>query len=137
MNFRLGRNPSALVVLVPLLVALGACASTTTRPPGGTPDKLTQAEIAESGASSAYDVVTRLRPAWLSPARLTMSGARAGTQTLLVYLDGVRFGGVETLRTLSASQITSMEFLTATRAASEVRDVGTSPVGPVIMVRTR
>ncbi|MEO6332496.1 MAG: hypothetical protein ABIV11_11085 [Gemmatimonadaceae bacterium] len=66
-----------------------------------------------------------------------MSGARVSNQTLRVYLDGVRFGGVESLRTLNASQITSMEFLTATRAASEVRDVGTGPIGPVIMVNTR
>lgn len=123
-------------LLAPALLCLGACASTGTRT-GGSPDKLTRAEIAQTGASSAYDVITRLRPAWLSPARLTMSGARAGTQTLLVYLDGVRLGGAETLRTLSASQIISMEFLTATRAANEVRDVGTSPAGPVIMVRTR
>ena len=123
-------------LLAPALLCLGACASTSPRT-GGTPDKLTQAEIAQTGASSAYDVITRLRPAWLSPARLTMSGARAGTQTLLVYLDGVRLGGVETLRTLSASQIISMEFLTATRAANEVRDIGTSPAVPVIMVRTR
>ena len=135
MFLRLGRN-RAVISLVPFLLCLGACASTAPRPTGSA-DKLTKVEIAESGANSAYDVLTRLRPAWLSPARLTMSGARAGTQTLLVYLDGIRLGGVETLRTLSASQITSMEFLTATRAASEVRDVGTSPVGPVIMVRTR
>lgn len=135
MSFRLSRNRIA-VLLTPALLCLGACASTAAGP-GGSPDKLTRAEIAETGASSAYDVITRLRPAWLSPARLTMSGVRAGTQTLLVYLDGVRLGGTETLRTLSASQVISMEFLTATRAASEVRDIGTGPVGPVIMVRTR
>jgi len=120
-----------------LLFCLAACATTGTSTAGRSPDKLTKAEISESGASSAFDVVNRLRPDWLSPARLTMSGARVANQTLLVYLDGVRFGGRESLRTLNASGITAMEFLTATRAATVVRDIGTGTAGPVIMVSTR
>ena len=123
---------------IPLTFLFGACASSgANQPHRSSPEKITAAEIGESGATSAFDAVSRLRPAWLDPARLNMSGVKVSNQAVLVYLDGVRFGGTESLRSLNAATIASMEFLDATRAASRFPEVGSGPASAVILVRTR
>ncbi|MDO8502797.1 MAG: hypothetical protein Q7S20_13245 [Gemmatimonadaceae bacterium] len=58
-------------------------------------------------------------------------------QQVLVYLDGLRLGGIEALRTIMTSTIVSMEYLTPTRAATVVRDMSTGPASAVIMVNTK
>lgn len=129
-----------------LLLAGAACATASSTPSGRSPDKITRAEIDATSASSAYDVVTRLHPNWLNPPASALTGvmstAQSGTTNVrvplvLVYLDGVRLGATDQLRTISASIVQSMEFMSATRAATVLRDLGSASPDAVIMVSTK
>ncbi len=119
-----------------------ACASSGTATPRVTessPDRMVSAEIeATSGASTAFDLVRRLRPRWLQGGETgSIGGGRVTTQVLLVYLDDNRLGGVEALRSLDASGIKSMQYYDAVRAATILREVGSEPIAGAIVVRTR
>ena len=103
------------------------------------PDRITAVEIqATSGAQTAYDLIRRLRPHWLQQAGTTASiaGGRISGQVLLVYLDGNRLGTAESLRTLSASGIKSMQYYDAVRAATILREVGSEPISGAIVINT-
>ncbi|HEX2093069.1 MAG TPA: TonB-dependent receptor plug domain-containing protein [Longimicrobiaceae bacterium] len=108
-------------------------------------NRISQEEIQQSSASNLHDLVQGLRPHWLRirgpSGRLqpAMSGTPAssgqplvdpglaatssgkplmelGPQEIFVYVDGVRFGNQETLRTLTVSDVASLEFLDASSA---------------------
>lgn len=126
-----------------LLLYVPACASSS----GGTgpskvressPDRITSVEIeAQPGAQTAYDLVRRLRPRWLTAgATGSIGGGRVSQQVLLVYLDGNRLGTVESLRTLTASGIKSMQYYDAVRAATILREVGSEPISGAIVIST-
>ncbi len=65
-----------------------------------------------------------------------MSGG-VTSQALIIYLDDSKLGTVEALKTLSASGITSMQYYDAVRAATVLRDVGSTPIAGAIVIRTR
>jgi hypothetical protein len=122
-----------------IMLAESACASSgTPATPRRSPDLITTAEINSTAASSAYDLVQHLRPNWLRQGNPgSMSGGSISRQVLVVYLDGNRLGGLETLRTLSATGIRSMQFLSATKAAVVLRDPGSEALAGAIMISTR
>ena len=88
---------------------LTACASGTggtAREQGSTARRdanvITAEEIATTPAQTLYDAVRNLRPQWLMRSRPTaMNQQNQGA--LLVYVDGTRFGNVETLKQISPS----------------------------------
>lgn len=126
------------LVLSLILVATGACASAGTQSSSGSSDKLSKAQILESQTSSAYDAVSRLRPNWLRPAGMTISGMNSGgAPSVLVYVDGQRMGGVDVLRTITTAQVMSMEFLSPTRAATVLSDMSSNATSAVIVVNTK
>jgi hypothetical protein len=102
------------------------------------PDRLTAVEIeSQGGAQTAYDVVRRLRPRWLQAgATGSIGGGRIQSQVLLVYLDGNKLGTAETLRTLTATGIKSMQYYDAVRAATILREVGSEPISGAIVITT-
>ncbi|HEY8165419.1 MAG TPA: hypothetical protein VIF83_07675 [Gemmatimonadaceae bacterium] len=119
-------------------VAATACASSGSARPRSSPDLITSEEINATAAASAYDLVVRLRPNWLrqgSPG--SIGGGVISRQVVVVYLDGNRLGGTETLRSLSAAGIRSMQWLSATRAAVVLRDPGSEALAGAIVVNTR
>jgi hypothetical protein len=121
-------------------ILLGACASSgATQKSSGSPDKLTSVQIMESNATSAFDVVSQLRPNWLRPPGLTMTGMQnAQYAQVMVYLDNQRMGGPEALKSITAASVASMQFLDPTRAASVVRDMGSGQAASsVIMVTSK
>ena len=69
---------------------------------------ITIEEIRESNATSAYDVVSRLRAGWLRK-RGTSSLNREGT--ILVYRDGMRIGAPGVLRQINATDLESIAYL--------------------------
>ena len=100
-------------------------------------DNVTSMEIDATSASSALDLVSKLRPHWLRQGGTASIGGGAITsQVTLVYLDGNRLGGVEALRSISAGSVRSMQWIPATRAAIVLPDVGSEAIAGVIMVRT-
>lgn len=151
--------PCKLILALALSVALtaGACAPATTSGSGtasgtasGTtrpsPIRISKAEINATSASSAYDVVSQLHPDWLRPPRSSLAGTLGATKTaatsvraplVLVYLDGVRLGGVDELRSLSASSVMSIEYADSNRVAMVVRDMGSVTPDAAIMVNTK
>jgi hypothetical protein len=121
-----------------LSIACAAGTGSTSHPAQGSTDRVTSAEIDATSATNAYDLVNRLRPQWLRQAATgSIAGGRVSSQVIVVYLDGNRFGTIESLRTLSTSGIRSMEWLSATRAAIILRDVGSEPIAGAISISTK
>ena len=122
-----------------LIFLLSACASTTThRVTESSPDLVTSVEINATPVATAYDLVNRLRPAWLRQGRTgSIGGGSISSQVTLVYLDGTRLGGIDALRSLSASGIRSMQYLDATRAATILRDPGSEAISGAIVIVTK
>lgn len=109
--------------------------TTTTR---RSPDLITSDEIATSGASSALDVVTRLRPNWMrNPGAASIAGGSTTSQMIAVFMDGQRFGDITSLRMVSASGIKSMQWLDAARAQTVLSGLGSDPISGAIVIKTR
>ena len=139
-------------VSIAFLLTAGACASAGTAGSAGSSTakasstRITKPEIDALSASSAYDVVSQLHPDWLRPSRSSMTGVLGSTQSgstalrtpvVMVYLDGVRLGGIDQLRSLSASTVMSIEYADSNRVSTVVRDVGNVTPDAAIMVSTK
>lgn len=116
-----------------MMVALAACAATTRSVPRGTSRRLLLGdEIRTISASTAYDAVATLRPEWLvRRGRVSVRNPSAGE--LVIYVDGIRQGGVTSLRGVSAGSVLQMEYLDGPSATVQF---GTGHGGGVILVRT-
>ncbi|HUQ47969.1 MAG TPA: hypothetical protein VM053_06970 [Gemmatimonadaceae bacterium] len=126
------------VVISLSLIATAACASSGAQKSSGSPDKLSRAEIEATNSTSVYDVINRLRPNWLRPPGMTMTGIQnSGAQRVTVYLDNQPLGGIETLRTITTLTVASMEFLSPTRAANVVSNLPNGIATAVILIKTR
>jgi hypothetical protein len=69
---------------------------------------------------------------------MTVSGMQSGgAPAVLVYVDGQRMGGIDALRTITTAAVMSMEFLSPTRAATVLSDMGSNATTAVIMVNTK
>ena len=133
----------AATAALAVLTVAGGCASSggsNTKVTESSPDRITSAEIeATQGASTAYDLVRRLRPRWLQTPGGTASigGGRITGQVILVYLDNNRLGSIEAMRSLSTSGIKGMQYYDAVRAATVLREVGSEPIAGAIVISTR
>lgn len=120
-----------------LLMACSSTPSTGTKVTQASRDNVTSMEIEATSASSAMDLVSKLRPHWLRQGGTASIGGGAITsQVTLVYLDGNRLGGVDALRSISAGSVRSMQWIPATRAAIVLPDIGSEAISGVISVRT-
>jgi hypothetical protein len=70
-------------------------------------------EMQATGYSDLFQVIQTLRPQWL---RLQGATSFRGQEEILVYLDGNRMGGVETLRQIAPSSVSSAQFLSGLEA---------------------
>ena len=102
--------------------------------------EITQAEIeAESTKGSLYDLVLKLRPRMLA-SRVTPAGPQSRSQlweansSIKVYLDGFRYGGVESLAAIPASNVVEVRWLSAMDATTRF---GTGNTAGAIMVTSR
>ena len=96
---------------------------------GGTPRRNTNLisaqEIAGASGGTAYELVQQLRPSWL---------VTRGGNMPIAYLDGVRYGAVEDLRTVGVDRIREVRFLDSREATTRF---GTGHTGGAIEVLTR
>jgi hypothetical protein len=99
-----------------VVLAVSGCSRGSGTGAGARPssDLLTQREIATVPAANAYEAVQRLRPAFLRP----RSTATRTTEYAVVFLDGIRRGSPETLKTIPAAQIDEIRYLSATDATT-------------------
>ena len=108
--------------LVAVLAVLG-CASSAGNKTGTLPRSnfLTAEEIASHHAdiNTAYDSIARLRPNWLAPHGIT-SGVDngAGTEYALVFVDGQRYGDINTLRGIPAYHVGNLRYYNVTEAGA-------------------
>ena len=97
-------------------------------------DLITREQVdANPGAQDAYEVVQRLRPDFLRE-RGAMSLQTSGRALAVVYLDGVRRGGPEVLKTIRAQELQEIRFISATDATTRW---GTDHAGGAIDVKLR
>lgn len=83
----------------------------------------------------AYSVVERLRANWLLPQRASSpSDAAAGPILPVVYVDNIRLGEIETLRSVPAGDIADLRLLNERDATFRY---GTGHIGGAITVTTK
>jgi hypothetical protein len=118
------------------VAAVVACASGAQRREPATspdPDVILGDEIQTTTAVTARDAVRRLRPHWLRR-RGPVSLRNPNADAVVVYLDGVRFGGPESLRTIVASSVLMIRHLNASDATTRF---GAGHAGGAILVQTQ
>jgi hypothetical protein len=113
-----------------LLLTLVAC-GTTGGSPRGSSDVLTRAEIEDSRAANALELLQQLRPQFLRP-RGALSARNPVPAYPIVYLNNVRHGDLETLRNILLQEIDEIHFISAADATTRW---GTGHLGGVILVR--
>ena len=95
-------------------------------------DVLGRAEIQSVRVNDAYEAVVRFRPEFLSRRSMT-AVAYLGGALPVVYVNGVRQGGAEVLRSIPAGTVVEIRYLSATAASSQF---GPYHAAGVLAVRT-
>lgn len=103
-----------------LLLVLAAASCTTT---GNAPGEqrwgsgaITRAELDGSSFLSAHNAIEQLRPTWLRP----RAAPTLGTPTFypVVYVDGMRWGQLDELRSIGVSEVITMEYMSPNDATT-------------------
>jgi hypothetical protein len=126
----------AHVLLVPTLILMQAgCASSgdggADQRPSRQGNVITAAEFEQTQFRDAHDIIRALRPNWLAGGRAPSIGTAA---PVIVYVDGIRVGGVDFLRQVAAADMDSARWLAGPEATSRF---GTGHAGGAILVTTR
>ncbi|HUG42482.1 MAG TPA: hypothetical protein VMM12_18610 [Longimicrobiales bacterium] len=102
-------------IVLPLvaLALLSACATTGHTVRRSSPDELTRADLEASMQVNAYEAVRQARPRWL---RTRGPNSFIAENPIVVYLDGVRAGGIQMLESIPVLSIERMQFFDATDA---------------------
>jgi len=112
-----------------VLLILAACATTGGTSPGSS-DVLTRAEIENSRASDAYELLQQLRPQFLR-GRGSVSMRNPAVGQPVVYKNEVRHGDIQSLRSILIEEIAEIRFISASDATTRW---GTGHAGGVIQV---
>jgi hypothetical protein len=96
-------------------------------------DLITAEEIQAAERTDALQIVTALRPQWLR-GRGTDTANPAARTRVVVYMDGIRMGPAESLASISASTVASIQYLDGQRATSRF---GLDHGSGAILVTTR
>lgn len=115
------------------LCVLAGCASAGGAGSGRASDLITRVDFEELNVQNAYEVVSRLQPRWLrGRGRVSIQSTTAGEP--VVYVDGIRYGSVETLRQVHADALDEIRWVGAADATTRF---GTGHPGGAILVTTR
>ena len=115
------------------VLVLVACTRQTARTGSADRDTITEEEIAGTSAITAYEVVQKLRGNFLSNRGKTTILGRS-SPTPVVYVDGVRYGEIASLRNISATTVQSIRLFRAWEAQQRY---GNNVMGGVIEVTTK
>ena len=134
---------SVRILHVMVGAAVLACASSGPPPITRNPlpkqaNLITAEEIAEAhaDANTAFDAVARLRPNWLAPHGATSTMANgAGTEYAQIFVDGQRYGDLNSLKNIAAYHIGEIRYYNITEAGARFGIRGGS--GGVIEVTSK
>jgi hypothetical protein len=120
-----------------LAVLFGACVSPREGTTGRvSQDVLTAEEIRTTDAQNAYDAISLKRPFFLKsrgPRSLMESPAGQTAEYPVVYVDGMYYGELESLRFIAVTNIREIDYLDFNAATLRF---GTGHTGGVILVLT-
>ena len=104
------RSAPAYAALIATLVIASGCGPRTIHSIDLRSDRsvITQDEAAYAGAETAHDIVEHLRPEFL----VSLTGRSLAAERL-VYINGVRVGGLEVLHGIPADRVQEIRLLTA------------------------
>lgn len=137
---------AAVVVSLTLVGAQATAEAQSTSQRARDRNTLTAAEIEGSNSASVFQLVQQKRPRWLSPRGSSTFRTQTGTDMLgqpyekpadpeiAVYVDDVRNGTQEVLRSMPPHTVESMEYLDA---ASATQRFGTNHEHGAILVRRK
>ena len=133
------RRLRSLTALLAAIALLGGCASAAGKPGAGNSNVIPSEEIAaHSTAANAYELIQRVRPAFLRT-----RGAVHGTPgrarqlemvDLVIYFNDARLGGSDELRQIPLSQIREIRYFSAADATTKW---GTGHTAGAIQVLSR
>ncbi|NIR78832.1 MAG: hypothetical protein GWO00_10760 [Gemmatimonadetes bacterium] len=118
------------IVPLLLLLAMTACASTGERSRRDR-DRITLEEIEAADQTTAFDIIRVLRPRWL---QTRGPSSIYSEDPIMVYVDGNRLGGPETLSTIPKISIQEMRHLSPVDAQARY---GLNHTNGAILVTTR
>jgi hypothetical protein len=122
----------SFAVLATAAVITAACASSGgTGRTTGSRDVLTRQQLMETSSSNAFEAIQRLRPTWL---RTRGTSSTRGSSEIVVFMDGVRVGEVDFLRSQRLDNVIEIRFVNARDATTRW---GTGFSSGVIEVITR
>ncbi|MEO8619502.1 MAG: glycosyl hydrolase 115 family protein [bacterium] len=118
-----------------LVVALSACASNRTaesnaKAPSPNRNVLSGTDLREQHFNTAYDAIEALRSNWL---QTRGPDSFQSPSIVIVYLDNVKLGGVETLRAIELTALRTIEHFDGTTATARW---GVGHGGGVILIST-
>jgi hypothetical protein len=116
--------------LLLLALALPGCAARGPVVPTDSANLLTREQLAKSNYQNAYDAVSALRSNWLSNRG---RDSFVAPSQVLVYLDGVRLGGVDELRHMPLVNVSWLRRYSGVEATGRW---GMNHAGGVIYVST-
>jgi hypothetical protein len=120
-----GRTALALIAAL-----AAACGTAGSNGGGGNPDLITREQVLSMPDGTAQTVIQRLRSGWLRP----RPGSFSGQPDLpVVYLNEMRFGGIDSLSRIPSTNIESIQYMNATDATTRY---GTGYAGGLIRVNT-
>ena len=90
---------------------------------------------AHADANTVYDAVARLRPNWLAAHGVTSSTSSTTSEYASVFVDGVLYGDLNTLRSLQAYHVADIRYYDITQSGAKYGIRGGS--SGVIDVRTK
>jgi hypothetical protein len=97
----------------------------------GSPDRITQEELATIDVQNALQAVQRLRPSFLQNRGGASSSITQGPQDVVVYVDQTRMGGPNTLAQIPITDVKEIQHLSGTDATQRY---GTGHGSGVIIV---
>lgn len=119
------------VVRLALLTFLIGCGAMS-GPRRGSSEVLTREEIRTSSATTAYELLQQLRPQFLR-SRGAMGVQDPRPVYPIVYLNDIRHGSLDILRSIGVEEILDVRFIGAADATTRW---GTGHAGGVILIRT-
>ncbi len=129
-------TPRLAAVLLLLPLALACASAGGAGAPGAIrrdANLITESELREVNVANLFDAVRTLRPEWLAHRNPTTLRPEA-EGTIVVYVDRVRYGDPDVLRTLTPTFAQSIRYLTPAEAEGEF---GPGHLQGAILVTTR